>query len=206
MIIAACKDNLVVRGDSLDLDKKLLNLGWEYIDTLDDKHVVDTAEEPVHLDGGPSAGTLFSVQVGDIPCPVADKRSSLLLKCCNNKLSLLAIRQNLASRRVDHFWIEKVFVHMQTALNLALAGYTRTGDLCKSVDVVSLDSQLLLDLLAHIVAPWLCTHAADPKFKLIAVYTHLCQHLGYIEGVGWGTCHHCCPEVAHEVDLPLGVS
>ncbi len=95
---------------------------------------------------------------------------------------------------------------MQTALGRAFAGHTRAGDLCKSVNIVSLDSQLFLNLFAHVVAPGLCTHAADTKLKLTAVYAHLCQHLGDIEGVGWCTGHYCTAEILHEVDLPLSVS
>ena len=94
---------------------------------------------------------------------------------------------------------------MHAALLLALIGYAGAGELGQTVDVVGLQSELRLDIAAHLLAPCLC--AEDPGAQLEVLLPSLFLHdLSDVLGVGGRAHDRRGTEVLHELELALRVA
>ena len=112
-------DNLIV-GCIAMVQENSLDLGREYVDALDNKHVVRTAERLRHLYKCTSAGALLSRQDADILRAIAEKRERFLGKCSKYELTLLSVREYFPCLWINDFDNKIVLVDMHAVLIFAL--------------------------------------------------------------------------------------
>ncbi len=62
-------------------------------------------------------------------------------------------------------------------------GHTRTDDLGQTVNVHCLDTQFLLNLIPHVLAPGLGPMDTHPKLQIFGRYPHVGHGIGQIESI-----------------------
>ena len=105
-------------------------------------------------------GTLFPGEGADVPGAVAQQRKRLLCDGGEYQLALAALGQHLAGVRVDDLSDEVVLVDVHPSLGGALEGDTGAGQLGEPVDIIRLDAQGILNVLAHLLGPGFRTEYA----------------------------------------------
>ncbi|OPZ23689.1 MAG: hypothetical protein BWZ02_03127 [Lentisphaerae bacterium ADurb.BinA184] len=95
---------------------------------------------------------------------------------------------------------------MQAVLRLALHGHAGADDLGQAVDVVGADARLLLDALAHGLAPRLGAKHARLERKLAEVHPLGLRLLRQVQEVAGGAGDGGDAEVAQHHDLAVGVA
>ena len=98
----------------------------------------------------------------DILGAVAQEREAFLVEGCEDEFALGTFREHFTGLGVDDLCVEVVLIDMHAGLLLALEGHAGAGSLCKTVDIISLDSEALLDALAHLFGPGLRAENTRP--------------------------------------------
>ena len=99
-----------------------------------------------------------------------------------------------------------VFVDVAAVLHLTLVADRGTHDLGEAVDVVALQPQTFLNLLTHLLSPWLGTKGTYAQFDLVFRDAHLIHCFGQIEGIRWGAGNTCYSKVSNEFQVLFGVT
>ena len=89
----------------------------------------------------------------------------------------------VAGAGVDHLDEEVVLHHVQTVVARALAGDARADDLRQPINVEGGQAELLLELRAHRLRPWLGAEHPDLQREPPRADTGLPQALGDVQGV-----------------------
>ena len=197
--------DLVVRCIAL-LQQNRFDLGREYIHATDDEHVIAASLGFAHLNMGTSAGALLPGQYAEITGPVTDQRESFLGDAGEYQLSFFTLRKNLTGLRIDDLGNEMIFVDVHAALLFTLEGYTRSGDLGQSVDIISLDAQFALDLVPHFLCPGLCTEDTCLQADIILGASHFIETLCQISRIRRCAAKDRRIQIPHELDLTLCIS
>ena len=92
---------------------------------------------------------------------------------------------------------------MHASLGFTLKGNAGTGNLCKSIDIVSFDSQALFDIMAHFLGPGFCPENTRLQFIVIRAVSLLCQALSYIGGIGRCAAKNRRIHIHHKLDLTV---
>ena len=99
-----------------------------------------------------------------------------------------------------------VLVDVHAGLLGALEGDARAGKLRQAVDIVGLDAQRVLDILAHFLAPCLSAEDAGFQRNLIRSHAHLLHRFAEICRVGRGAAQNRGLQILDEHDLALGIA
>src|SRR3990172_934273 len=67
-------DDEIVRGETFDLEKGMLDLGGKDVDSAEDEHVVGATEDPAHPYQGATASTGLGRELRPVPRAVAQER------------------------------------------------------------------------------------------------------------------------------------
>ena len=137
---------------------------------------------------------------------IAQHGHTLLGERCEHKLARLAVGQVLKGYGIDYLWIEVVFVDVASVLVLALIAYARSHHLAQSVDVVALQSETILYLIAHMLSPWLGTECANAKAYLVFAYPHAVHRFGQIERIRRCAGYASHSQVAYQLEVLLGIA
>ena len=154
---------------------------------------------------GAAAGAGGAVQHTDVPGAVANQGEGFLGDGGEYQFPLGAIGKNLASVRVNDLRDEMVLTNVHSVLVTALVGNARAGELCQAIDVIGLNAQFVLNVLAHLLRPGLGAKDASLQLNLIPQPPFddaLCQE----GGVGGGAAKDGGLQVAHELDLTVCVA
>ena len=139
-------------------------------------------------------------------CTIAQQRHTLLCQVGESQLTKLSLGQRLPRLRIQDLRIEIVFIQVGTTLMLTLITHTRTGNLTQSVDIISLDTQTLLQFHTHLLRPGLSTEDTYPQLKLVTGPLTLLHRLTKEHGIRRRTAEHRRSEVVHQCHLLLGVT
>ena len=116
---------------------------------------------------GPAAGAGFGGQHANIPGPVPEQGEGLLGDGGKYQFALGAFGKHLAGDGIDDLGDEVVLVDVHPRLLGALVADPGAAELCKTIDVVGLDPQLALDILAHLLAPGFRAEDAGLELELV---------------------------------------
>jgi hypothetical protein len=147
---------------------------------------------------------LLGDERGHVAGSIPDHRHRLLGEGRQDELALGALGQHFARVRVDDLRVEVVLEDVQAALLDALDADAGADDLGQAVDVVGADAALVLDPLAHRVAPGLRPEDADPQLGEV----HLVSLADSIrmQEVARRAADRRHAEVLHDHELALGVA
>ena len=126
---------------------------------------------------GAAAGTGLPGEDADILGAVAQEREAFLVEGCEDEFALGTFREHFTGLGVDDLCVEVVLIDMHACLLLALEGHAGAGGLCKTVDIISLDSEALLDALAHLLGPGLRAENTGLELVVFGLISALCQGL-----------------------------
>ena len=185
--------------------KGRFNLGREYIDAADDQHVIRPSRKPCNPGSGPAALTDFVVDAGQILGAVTDKRQPLLGQCGDDQFALHAVPQRFQGLLVHDFRQEMVLMDMKSPVELTVRCHTRSHDFTQAIDIVGMDSQLMLNLGPHPVRPGLSP--VDGRLQLNLVpNAHLFNGFRDVQQIGRGAHDARHAEIHHHGHQLLGVS
>ena len=154
---------------------------------------------------GSSAGTFLSGQHADIAGTVTQQRKGFFCDRSKHQLALTALRQNLARIRIDDLRNKVVFIDMHTGLLAALEGHTGTACLCKTIDIVGLNAQFILNILPHLLTP--CLRAEDTCFQLdLILQPSLMNALRQKSGIGRRTAQDRRTQIHHKLQLSVRIA
>ena len=125
---------------------------------------------------------------------------------CEYELALAAFGKHLAGLGIDDLGVEVVLIDVHSGLLPALESDTGAGGLCEAVDVISFDSEALLDALAHFLGPGLCPENAGFEFVVLRFVAALCKGLTEICRIGRSAAQDRRIQVKHELDLAISVA
>ena len=92
------------------LQEHRLNLGREYINALDNEHIVAAATGFAHLHKGTSTGALFAGEYANVAGAIAQQGERLLGQGSENQLALGSFGQNLPGVGIDDLRNEVILV------------------------------------------------------------------------------------------------
>ena len=95
---------------------------------------------------------------------------------------------------------------METVLLGALDGDARPHDFGEAVDVVDLDAELVLEVLAELVGEGLGPVDARLEVWEVLLRPHLDRGVGDVHGIARGAADDGRPHGAQDVDLSLGIA
>ena len=197
--------NLVLAGSALALRDDFLDLGREYIDTLDLHHIIGAALNDIDARVCSAACALARDDAGQVVCAVTDERSSFLHERCDDNLAPLAVRQVLSGLRIDDLEVNIVVPDMHVLGIRAVNTDTRSVDFRQSVDIVQLDAENSLDTLTHCFAPSLGTD--DTLFQVDFIPdTAPLDLLSEEQSIGGCGAEDCGLQVHHHLQLLLCVA
>lgn len=87
-----------------------------------------------------------------------------------------------------------------------LIRHARAHNLAQPVDIISLQSETLLNLLTHILRPRLSAEGTDAQSDILLRKPHLLQCLGQVEGIRGRTSNTAYLQVTDESDMLLRVT
>ena len=159
----------------------------------------------MHTDMGTSAGTWFSGQIAKITGTVSDQRECLLCNTGKYQFTDLSLRQDFPCLRIDDLRNKVIFLDVHSCLFLTFKRYTRTGNLCETVDIIRFDSKHIFDIMTHFLCPWLC--AKDTCFQLdLIAKSSLVDGLREVCRVRWRTADNGRSQVRHKLQLSLRIT
>ena len=173
---------------------------------LDDQHIVAAAARLAHLDVGAAARALFTAEHADIAGAVAQQREGFLGDRGEHQLALLALGQHFAGVGVDDLSDEVVLVDVHAGLRRALKADARARQLGQTVNIIRLNAQRVLDVLAHFLTPRLGAEDTGLERDLFGGQAHFLHGLADVSGIGRRAAQNGRGEVADEHDLTLGVT
>ena len=181
--------NLTVRKENS------LDLGREYVNAADDHHVVGTSGYLLDLRCGTSALTLAVVKACQVVCVITQERNAFLTDGGEYEFTEFSVRKRLACFRINDLRDEVVSFDVDQVGLVAGASYTRSADLCKTIDIESTQTELFFDLISHLDRPCLSSEdtAAEVQFTLIDA--------GSLELVG--NVQRVCRRAHQDFRLPL---
>ena len=135
-----------MRNDLGERDDLFLDLRREDVHTTKDHHVISTSRDAIHATEGTPAFALTSDDARDVARTIANERRAFLGERGHDHFAPLPIRHGLERLRIDDLDDEMILAYMQTILRFTLASHTRAHDLGKTIDIVDLDTELVLDL------------------------------------------------------------
>ena len=145
------------------------------------------------------------INAGQILGAVTDKRQSLLGQGGDDQFAFHAVPQWFQGLLVHDFRQEMVLMDVKSPVELAVRRHTRPHDFAQTIDIVGMDSQLMLNLGPHPVSPWL--GPVDGRLQLNLVpYPHLLNGFRDVQQVGRGTHDSRHPEIHHHGHQLLGVA
>ena len=194
-----------MRCDLLNLDQGSLDLAREDVDAANDQHIVNTALEAGNARAGSAAYAGSVVDAGQVLGAVTDQRDAFLGQGSERKLAGYTVGHRHQRVGAQNLGIEMVLADVQALMELTVAGNARAHDFAQTVDVVSLDSQLALDFVAHLLGPGLCTADGGLKLDLVE-QTFVLQYFGDVQQVGRRAGDCSCAEVDHHGGQLLGVT
>ena len=154
---------------------------------------------------GPSAGTGLRIQNTDIFGAVAQERECLLVDRGENQLSLFAVGEDFTGLGIDDLRDEVVFIDVHAVLAGTLKSHAGTGDLGESVDVISLDPELVLDVMAHFLGPGFCAENTGFELDLVA-HAALSDRLGKIGSIRRRAAQDSGAQICHKLELAVGIA
>ena len=203
------EDNLELVLHARNLHERLFDLTRIEIDALDDQHVVRAPRDAVDPEPRAAARAPFAADdARDVVRAVADDRHRLAGERREHHFAVLAVGHVLARRGVDDFGDVVVVPHVDARMRGAvLARRADAARLRHAVDVEALDVEAVLDLLAHFVGEGLAAEHAHAQRRDVVVAggirIELLDDARHIAHDGAEALH---AEVAHELDLALGVA
>ena len=201
------QNDLILRGDLGEPCDDLLDLGREHVDAANDHHVVSTADDAVDLAVGATAAALLRDDARDIARAVAHERTAFTGEGREDELAVGAVGHGLERLGIDDLRIEMILGDMQAVGGGAFHRNAGTHDLGEAIDVAVLDAELVSNLLAHVLAGGLRAqdHAGDLEL-LGGIVSHLDSSVGDEQRVGGRARKDVSPQIAHHLDLALGVA
>src|SRR5664279_4033386 len=138
-------DNLVLRLDALDLQKRLFDLRRkdQYAAYL--KHVVAASRNAVHPYHRSSALAVLSSQSGNVPGAEPQHRHTLSSQSGKHQLAALAVRKRFKCLRRYDLRVEMIFKYMQSVFPVAFMRHSGTDNLRKAINVQCHDMEPLFD-------------------------------------------------------------
>ena len=137
---------------------------------------------------------------------VTDHRHTGLGDCREDELAALTVGQGFIGFGVEDFGDDVVFVDVHTCLGGTLIRNTRTCDFGQTVDVVRVDVEQLLDLIAHFLGPRFRTEAAGLELEFLRIIAHFADRFAEEDRVGRRAAEHRRTEVVHHHQLSLRVA
>ena len=98
-----------------------------------------------------------------------------------------------------------VFVDVHTRLGTALIGNAGAGNFSQAVDIIGLDAQLIFNIVTHFLSPGFCTENTGFQMDLIPQALFV-DGFGQISSIRRGAAQDGGLQVAHELDLPVGIA
>ena len=92
LLLTRFHDDLIVCRISL-VHENRLDLGREYIDALDDQHIIASAQRLRHFYMGSAAGAFLSAENTDVSGTVTEQRERFLRDAGEYKLSFLSVQE-----------------------------------------------------------------------------------------------------------------
>ena len=136
---------------------------------------------------------------------VADERRALLAQRGEYQLAFLAVGQHLAGFGIDDLDVDEVVPDVHAVVGVAGNADARAVHLGEAVNVVNLDAQLVLNAVAHLLAPALGADDALLQVNLVAQVA-LGDLLGEKQRVGAGGADDRGLQILHHLQLLLGVA
>ena len=174
----------------------LASLLQEVEPTSDAKYVrFETVNDPDQMPG---------MKNGLYPWPYQE---GLRLDEAFNDLTLLAIGKRLKGIRINNLGQEMIFQDMHAVIGLqTFHGNAGADHFGQAVDINCFDSQLMLDLFPHILAPWLGTVNTHPKLKVFRRYPDIGHCISQIEGIRRSSQQDGGAKVTHDCNLAFGIT
>ena len=107
---------------------------------------------------------------------------------------------------VDDLGEVVVLVDVHAGLAEALVGHAGAAHLGEAVDVERVLAEAGLDLHAELVGPGLGAVEADAQRQVLGPQAAVARRVGQVHGVGRRAAQGGGAEVAHDLELPLGVA
>ena len=139
-------DEHIMRGDVLDVDENVLDLGREDVHALDDEHIIGTTHCFRHTGMGTAAGTWLIRDFRDVFCAVTQNGHTTAGQCGDNQLSDLVFAQTFAGIVVDDLRQEVIFGKVHTVAGFTVTGNTRTAQFGHTVVIRDTDIEVRFDL------------------------------------------------------------
>src|SRR5574343_1369809 len=203
-VTVAGNHDLVIARQAGVAQDLFLDLGREDVDATDHQHVVGPASDLADATEGARSRRQ---QAGQIAGAVADDREGFLGQRGEDQFALFAVGQYFAGFRVDDLRVEMVFPDHRAVLGLdAFAGDARAHHFGQAVDVDGIDTELLLDLVAHALAPRLGTEDANLERDFVGLDAQALELLGNHQRVGRRDHDDFRLEIHDLLDLLLGLA
>ena len=145
-------------------------------------------------------------QHADITRAVAQQRECFLGDGSEDQLALYAVRQHLTSIGVDDLGDEVVLIDVHACLFRALKGDTGPAQLSQAVDIKCLDTERILDALAHLLRPGLGAKNTGLQGDLVRGEPHFLHGLAQIGGVGRRAAEDGGLQIHDEHDLAFRIA
>ncbi len=153
-----------------------------------------------------AAGAFLSGQGADISGTITHHRECFLVDRRENKLALGAFGKHFAGIGIDDLGNEVILVDMHAALCGALEGNAGARKLGQSVDVIGLDAQGILNILAHLLAPGFRAEDTGLERDIIRSVAHFLHTLAEISGVAGRAAEDRRLQIHDEHDLTVGIA
>ena len=154
---------------------------------------------------GAPAGAFLVIEHANVARAIAQQRERIFCDAGKDQFADAAFGKHFAGFGVDDLRDKVIFVDVHAVLVAAFKGDAGTGDLRKSVDVIRRDAELLFNIPPHLFGPGLRTENARLELDLIlqAPFANAFRKIGSIRG---GAAEDGGAEIAHELDLPVGIA
>ena len=154
------------------------------------------------------AATIASArhQRTEVAGAITQNGHSFLRQGGEDEFTCLTYRQGFQRHGVYDFRIEVVLADVGAVLHLAFVADTGAHDLRKPIDVISLQAQTLLNLLAHVLCPGLSAKGSDTQLDIFLADSQFVHCLGEVQGIGRGAGNACDAEVAYEFQVLFRVT
>ena len=154
---------------------------------------------------GSAAGTGFCIQHADVTGAVTQQRECLLGDAGEYQLTFGAYGKHFAGVGIDDLGNEVILIDMHAGLCFTLKGNTWAGDLRQAVDIVSLDTQAVLNILTHLLTPGFRAEDTGLQLDLIP-QTTLVDGLCQISCVRGGAAQDGGAQVGHKLQLTVRIA